>query len=486
MVYQTDYEAVREAKDNLDQAIYDDQIGKLDDQIDDLNDQLDDTEKHYDDLIEDTEKFYDEQIEGIQKLIDKWEEFNNSIELAEALHTLSQFGISMEDILSGSEEAYNLLTSGFIAAENGLMHNAASLSEVFDVDTSTIQGYTDSLLGYSQSLGQIAQSAEDAANAIGGGSDGDTGSTPAVDNTGNTTNTTGKSDGSLKGSLDNVNKTDLTDVKDELNGEDESVKVSAEDATTAVNNPDDDGTTSLLPALNVLAENADEPLGHVTILFDEMYSKIDSCVSKVKELNESIEGSNGGQYSWEVRANPNTKWIMNGGGHARAMGQNQALVGELGSELVVDSRTGTWRTVGTNGAEFTKIKPSDIVFNHKQTEDLLKNGRINSRGKAYAYGKLPSGYSPLQSEELRKYQSLNTVQDITTKLEFGNQKLMNIDKNVAMMTNNVNTVNNTSNPVINVTNPTFTCTGVTGEEVLRQIESQFTGLFVNAYQRSMR
>ena len=43
-------------------------------------------------------------------------------------------------------------------------------------------------------------------------------------------------------------------------------------------------------------------------------------------------------------------------------------------------------TVGENGAEFTQIKKGDIIFNHKQTESLLKNGYVTGRGKAYASG----------------------------------------------------------------------------------------------------
>lgn len=61
-----------------------------------------------------------------------------------------------------------------------------------------------------------------------------------------------------------------------------------------------------------------------------------------------------------------------------------ALVGELGPEMLV--RDGKWTTIGDNGAEFTQIKKGDIIFNHKQTEELLKNGYVTSRGKAYADG----------------------------------------------------------------------------------------------------
>lgn len=61
-----------------------------------------------------------------------------------------------------------------------------------------------------------------------------------------------------------------------------------------------------------------------------------------------------------------------------------ALVGELGPELLV--RDGMWTTIGDGGAEFVHIKKGDIIFNHKQTESLLKNGYVTGRGRAYAEG----------------------------------------------------------------------------------------------------
>ena len=56
-----------------------------------------------------------------------------------------------------------------------------------------------------------------------------------------------------------------------------------------------------------------------------------------------------------------------------------ALVGELGPEMLV--RNGRWTTIGDNGAEFTQIKKGDIIFNHKQTRDLLSKGYVTGRGK---------------------------------------------------------------------------------------------------------
>ena len=66
--------------------------------------------------------------------------------------------------------------------------------------------------------------------------------------------------------------------------------------------------------------------------------------------------------------------------------EKDSLVGELGEELIVNPYTGRYYTVGTNGAEMVDIPRGSIIFNHKQTEELLKNGHISSRGKAYAEG----------------------------------------------------------------------------------------------------
>lgn len=63
-----------------------------------------------------------------------------------------------------------------------------------------------------------------------------------------------------------------------------------------------------------------------------------------------------------------------------------ALTSELGPEIVVNPKTGRWQTVGDKGAQFTRLPKGAIVFNHKQTEQLLKYGHINSRGKALVGG----------------------------------------------------------------------------------------------------
>ena len=71
------------------------------------------------------------------------------------------------------------------------------------------------------------------------------------------------------------------------------------------------------------------------------------------------------------------------GGLARA---ERALVGELGYEVVVNPHSGKWYTVGEHGAEFVNLPKDAIVFDHKKSEELLKNGFIGARGTAMAEG----------------------------------------------------------------------------------------------------
>lgn len=62
---------------------------------------------------------------------------------------------------------------------------------------------------------------------------------------------------------------------------------------------------------------------------------------------------------------------------------NKTLVGELGPELAVYD--GQYHMLGVNGAEFTNLPSDAIVFNHLQTEGILK-GQWGHRGKALAEG----------------------------------------------------------------------------------------------------
>lgn len=89
------------------------------------------------------------------------------------------------------------------------------------------------------------------------------------------------------------------------------------------------------------------------------------------------------------------------GGQWGAKKTETALTGELGEELVV--RGNRWFTVGENGAEFANIQKGDIIFNHKQTEELLKNGYVTSRGKLQGGSAHAEGTAPIKGTALEEF-----------------------------------------------------------------------------------
>lgn len=138
--------------------------------------------------------------------------------------------------------------------------------------------------------------------------------------------------------------------------------------------------------------------------------KVDS--SKVDAYNPSNLSRTVTYYTRTV-GSVKVNGTANASGTAKASGDwgtaegGSTLTGELGREIVVDPHTGKWYTVGDTGAEFVNIPQGAIVFNHKQTESLLKNGYVAGRASALVggtamvtgginIGKIP-GYTPPSS-----------------------------------------------------------------------------------------
>ena len=95
-----------------------------------------------------------------------------------------------------------------------------------------------------------------------------------------------------------------------------------------------------------------------------------------------------------------------------------ALTGELGQELVVYKNR--WYTVGDNGAEFATIPKGAIVFNHKQTEELFRNGKVTSdggRGKAFANGTAFTSGTAFASGTDSFKESFDWIEVVISRLE---------------------------------------------------------------------
>ena len=115
---------------------------------------------------------------------------------------------------------------------------------------------------------------------------------------------------------------------------------------------------------------------------------IQSAINKARELmNTNIHLANGTAH-FQGTAFSRGSIVSSSayaGGKWGLPNDQTALTGELGTEIVV--RDGNWFTVGDNGAEFVNLKKGDIVFNHKQAQELLENGYVTSnKGRGHLVG----------------------------------------------------------------------------------------------------
>lgn len=169
--------------------------------------------------------------------------------------------------------------------------------------------------------------------------------------------------------------------EEDAKGQIEEVKTVAEAAKKAVEAIPDPSvdSTAAVKAINNLIEAVGRIPTNVTVT--TTYQE----VSEGQTVTKSGGGGRG-----RSRYEMNATKISWADGTANAQGDwgaektETSLVGELGPELRV--RGSRWEMLGENGAEFTDVQKGDIIFNHKQTEELFKNGHISSRGKAFAEG----------------------------------------------------------------------------------------------------
>ena len=152
-----------------------------------------------------------------------------------------------------------------------------------------------------------------------------------------------------------------------------------------------------LPDVSISTVAAQAAVNTLKSRVDNLKTAIDDLPKDVTitttNINRTVTTGGGGggivaSGAWSL-GNAHFDGAANASGTLGADKTETSLVGELGPELRV--RGNHWDMIGKNGAEFADVKKGDIIFNHKQTKSLLKNGYINSRGKAYAGGNTQSG-----------------------------------------------------------------------------------------------
>ena len=470
-VYKVDDKAVRDQEQEVDDkkreikianiekeiSVLEKRKSVLEDQQDAIEQQIDAIGNYYDQLIADTEAYWDQLINGMEQTKSKWEELQELQENAELAANLRDVGIDINRVLEMTDDEFATFKTQYLtyiaSMNSGNEQLLASLSALTGVDMSTLpdaleqtQQYIDqlnqgidftnidsSLSGIVSKFDETARKAGIATGAIVGGVSGvgATGSDSATQQ-GQSSSQTG-SGGSLNEGIKQFAEESVPEIEKVSSafagseeGEDTGTSVagSAQKASKAISSGKDSGgeeDESLQGAIKTQVEAAvdeEEGIPKQTEAWDGLNETLGSIKENLDAIKTLINEISNMDLSG-LSAIGGIKIVGGAGvdGTAFASGtlgkvsdNGVALGGELGREMVV--RDGKFFTVGDNGAELFHHKKGDIIFNHKQTQDILENGHTNSRGKAFAGGNvngLPKEYS-LPSQE---------VMDRMAKLEAG-------------------------------------------------------------------
>lgn len=469
-VYKVDDKAVRDQEQEVDDkkreikianiekeiSVLEKRKSVLEDQQDAIEQQIDAIGNYYDQLIADTEAYWDQLINGMEQTKSKWEELQELQENAELAANLRDVGIDINRVLEMTDDEFATFKTQYLtyiaSMNSGNEQLLASLSALTGVDMSALpdaleqtQQYIDqlnqgidftkidsSLSGIVSKFDETARKAGIATGAIVGGVSG-VGATGSDSTTqqGQSSGQTG-SGGSLNEGIKQFAEESVPEIEKVSSafagseeGEDTGTSVagSAQKASKEISSGKDSGgeeDESLQGAIKTQVEAAVDPDKGLPAE-QQAWSELDGVIASIAENLAKINSEIDKLANKKVGNIFSGLGISIGGagvdGTAFASGtlgkvsdNGVALGGELGREMVV--RDGRFFTVGDNGAELFHHKKGDIIFNHKQTQDILKNGHTNSRGKAFASGNvsgLPKEYS-LPSQE---------VMDRMAKLEAG-------------------------------------------------------------------
>ena len=166
-------------------------------------------------------------------------------------------------------------------------------------------------------------------------------------------------------------------------------KLSIDDKNSLISQTGGQATKGVADAVKKSIDSI--PLSRTTKFF---VSGITSALQKISEYKRKVQsvtgsvqtraGGGAGQLNGTAHSSgtlDDTSWIKDGW---KTKKDEVALTGEEDVEIVANGNK--WWTVGDKGAEFSYIPKNSVVFNARQSKQLLKNGRINGRGKALLSG----------------------------------------------------------------------------------------------------
>jgi len=151
-------------------------------------------------------------------------------------------------------------------------------------------------------------------------------------------------------------------------------------------------------ALSLKNSLAGTTTGYIYLNIDGAINALNSLQDRINSMQNQTIYVNGSANSSFATGTALSRFY----GNAYAKGNwgtkktEEALLAEVGPEILVNPSTGRWELVGQHGPVMKKVPKGSIIFNHKQTEEILKHGHTNSRGQvegaahlsgtAYGYG----------------------------------------------------------------------------------------------------
>ncbi len=351
MIYTNDEQNVRSAQNDVDDAQLELQKYEIQKQIDALDEEID----RYNDLIDAVNESADNQVDALEKIKNKWQEVIDQQEYAQNLILLTgEFGADAitkiltgndDDLLAQWKNSYiNTLADIDMESQGYIGDMTNQIASLYGIDLSPLQ---NQFSGVKNSVSDMTDALGEAAAAIGiGNTANNTSANQDIAENGNPQSS--PTENSLKSAIENETATAIS---------------SFDQHTDKLNN-------EVVPAIQSATAEME--------IFNET---ADMDIEKTVTINYVVNGGSGASHV-EGTAKVSGDWSVQSD-------ESKALVGEVGRELIV--RNGRFFTVGDNGAEMTDIRKGDIVFNHEQTEELLKNGHISGHGKAYADGTVGGG-----------------------------------------------------------------------------------------------
>ena len=148
-IYETDTSGVRDAREKVKEdqealqidslkneiSLIQKEIDLLEEKKDALSEEqeriqklMDESNKYYDNLIKQQEKMWDSMIKGMEQQKSRWEELAEVKEIAEAFSYIQQvfgdLGYTVEDVLNGSDEAFEAFKSQYISLISDVNNNS--------------------------------------------------------------------------------------------------------------------------------------------------------------------------------------------------------------------------------------------------------------------------------------------------------------------------------------------------------------------------